>query len=758
VNGIISLADRWAHILWVITWQVMLIIALIRIVSLLARKSPPAFHYWIWCIVLIRLCLPTNINLSFGWGGFLNSGARNSLSAIVNIVRPATHGITAGNRETIGVNEYQPVAESNFSPDDNSAYTPHQIRTVIPWWSRIGFLWLGFMVVIGAFLGFRIYRMRQFIGDCRQVQKEEWQTLLRQLSSRMGVRRPVSLLCMSSLLDAGGPLVAGIFRPRIILPQRMVGEWQLEELEPVLLHELAHIKRNDPLVNFLQMIVQAVYFFHPLVWYANWKIREARELICDDMAVSLSGSGHRVYGKGILRVIEETRRDYSFAFSGLGMAERRSSLGRRIIRMMDKGYKPTGRMGFPSILVLVVTALLCATIFSQPAPEVKKGNTEKERIERMISRWNYVEAIPAAEAFLEKATDDHSRAEGHLLLARAFGVKGIEYRDAEARYEGKKHIEQALALDPSLKSELDVANIRAYLMTYRKSESDCQAAVKEAQKEVEKEPQSAAAHFYLGMLHHLISGREEFLSRLDDRKKEIDLTVEEMRKAVQLDPRRYEYWAYYITALDNASRKEETLKEAERMLKTADLSPDKIPQSANSAYEVYSSLLPLQEGREYIRKLALQHPENGDLRLSAARSYSSYKGESPAKSCEMLQSLVDDIDAGKVILPVWRSRVEVSALFVLGNLYFQLGDSKRAFEICDRAQKLSPDYAGLHGNLGVMYMKLASKAASKEEKISLLEKAKSEFEASMKSLWHDNYDWSKANLEDMERQLKELKK
>lgn len=759
MSGIISLADRWAHILWVITWQVTLIVALLRIVSLLARKSPPAFHYWIWCIVLIRLCLPMNLSFPFSWGGFLNNGAQDSLSAIVNIVNPATGGITSGGKEPIGVNEYQPLAEPDFAPNNNIAYTPNPIRTVIPLGSQISFLWLSFIIVIGAFLGFRIYRMRRFIRDCRDVQKEEWQTLLRQLSARTGVRRPVSLLCMSSLLDAGGPLVAGVFHPKIILPRRMIEEWQLEEIEPVLLHELAHIKRNDPLMNFLQMIVQAVYFFHPLVWYANWKIREARELICDDLAVSLSGSGRRLYGKGILRVIEETRKDYSFVFSGLGMAERHSSLGRRIIRMMDNGYKPKGRMGFLSILMLVATAFLCATIFSQqPATEIKKGDTEKEKIERMIARWNYVNAIPAAEAFLAKATDDHSRAAGHLLLARAYGVKGIEYRDAEARYNGKKHLEQAYALEPSLKGELDMANIRAHLMTYRKGETDCQKAVEEAQKEVEKEPQSAAAHFYLGMLHHLISGREEFLSRLDDRKKEINLAVEEMKKAVQLDPRRYEYWAYYITALDNASRKEEVRKEAERMLQTVDLSSDKIPWSASPPYVVYSSFLPSQEGKEYIRKMALQHPEDADLRLAAARSYSNYKNDDPAKSREMLQSLVDDIAAGKIALPVWRSRVEVSALYVLGHLYFQAGDTKKAFEIYDKVQKLSPDYAGLHGNLGVMYVTMARKAAGKEEKISLLEKAKSEFETATKSLWHDNYDWAKASLEDVEKQLLELGK
>ena len=106
------------------------------------------------------------------------------------------------------------------------------------------------------------------------------------IASRLGLTRPVRLLITSL---AEGPSVVGWIRPVILLPAATLIGLSPEQLEAVLAHEFAHIRRYDYLVNVLQMVVETLLFYHPAVWWTSARIRHERELCCDDLAVSLCG-------------------------------------------------------------------------------------------------------------------------------------------------------------------------------------------------------------------------------------------------------------------------------------------------------------------------------------------------------------------------------------------------------------------------------------------------------------------------------------
>lgn len=106
------------------------------------------------------------------------------------------------------------------------------------------------------------------------------------VGSRLGLTRPVRLLITSL---AEGPSVVGWIRPVILLPAATLLGLTSEQLEAVLAHEFAHIRRYDYLVNVLQMVVETLLFYHPAVWWTSARIRHERELCCDDLAVSLCG-------------------------------------------------------------------------------------------------------------------------------------------------------------------------------------------------------------------------------------------------------------------------------------------------------------------------------------------------------------------------------------------------------------------------------------------------------------------------------------
>src|SRR5215469_2013096 len=106
------------------------------------------------------------------------------------------------------------------------------------------------------------------------------------LARRMRVTRPVRVL-VSRLADA--PSVVGWLRPAILLPAAALAGLDIAQLEAILAHELAHIRRHDYLVNMLQTIVETLLFYHPAVWWVSSRMRHERELCCDDLAVRHCG-------------------------------------------------------------------------------------------------------------------------------------------------------------------------------------------------------------------------------------------------------------------------------------------------------------------------------------------------------------------------------------------------------------------------------------------------------------------------------------
>ncbi len=106
------------------------------------------------------------------------------------------------------------------------------------------------------------------------------------LGERLRLTRPVRVL-VSAAADC--PSVVGWFKPALLLPAATVAGLTPQQLEAVLAHELAHILRYDYLVNMLQTVVETLLFYHPAVWWASARIRQERELCCDDVAVESCG-------------------------------------------------------------------------------------------------------------------------------------------------------------------------------------------------------------------------------------------------------------------------------------------------------------------------------------------------------------------------------------------------------------------------------------------------------------------------------------
>jgi uncharacterized protein (TIGR03435 family) len=133
-----------------------------------------------------------------------------------------------------------------------------------------------------------------------------------------------------------------------------LGGLPAEQFEALLLHELAHIRRHDYLVNILQSIAEALLFYHPAVWWVSGHIRAERELCCDDMAVSASGDA-LTYARALAQL-----ESYRPAHLGAAVAANGGSLADRIARLLGQSRPPVRNGLGPGVLAVAILLLAAA--------------------------------------------------------------------------------------------------------------------------------------------------------------------------------------------------------------------------------------------------------------------------------------------------------------------------------------------------------------------------------------------------------------
>jgi len=197
------------------------------------------------------------------------------------------------------------------------------------------------------------------------------ETLARNGSPLNGSTRPV-MLCTSDLVHV--PTAIGLVKPAVILPSWVMQELSPEELNQILLHELAHLRRWDDWTNLAQKLVKALFFFHPAVWWIEKRISLEREMACDD-AVVAETSSPRAYAECLTHLAEKTLLQRSLVQRNLvqrSVALAQAALGRirhtslRVAQILD-GNRPTGtgRNWKPAVSLVAAFALACVAWISR---------------------------------------------------------------------------------------------------------------------------------------------------------------------------------------------------------------------------------------------------------------------------------------------------------------------------------------------------------------------------------------------------------
>lgn len=209
-----------------------------------------------------------------------------------------------------------PVAAATFLPVAATPSWRSLMEDLLPW------LVLAWAVGAGI-LGVRVYRqwkgLRAMLMAAEQL--PEWQSRARQFADRLGLRRMVPVLAS---VRVATPTLVGWVKPVVVLPLAVLAGMPPAQIDLVLAHELAHLKRLDHIANLFQVVLETLFFYHPVVHWISREARNERELCCDIVALRVTGGERRDFVAALAN-LEDFRAGHlelTLAASGGVLAER----------------------------------------------------------------------------------------------------------------------------------------------------------------------------------------------------------------------------------------------------------------------------------------------------------------------------------------------------------------------------------------------------------------------------------------------------
>lgn len=329
-------------------WQSTLFCVTAGLLTLTLRKNRARARYGLWLAASLKFLIP--FSLLVGLGSHLpwarsSAGTKGGLSfAIEQVSQPFARPL-------------MPVI-SQATPQKLTALpNPSHLLPAI-----LAVVWLcGFVVVVSVWC-VRWQRISVATREAVPLTEGREVEALRQLERRGGLRRAIPILVSRASLEPG---VFGIARPALIWPNGISERLDDAQLEAVLAHEVWHVRHRDNLAAAVHMVVEAIFWFYPLVWWLGARLLEERERACDQEVLGL-GSARQVYAESILKTCEFCLESPLSCVSGITGADLKKRMvlimTERVAEKLDFNRKLLlGAAGLMAIALPVIFGLLHAT-------------------------------------------------------------------------------------------------------------------------------------------------------------------------------------------------------------------------------------------------------------------------------------------------------------------------------------------------------------------------------------------------------------
>jgi uncharacterized protein (TIGR03435 family) len=319
-------------------WQSTAFAGMAALVAVGLKKNHAKARYGVWLGASLKFIAPFAVLV--GMGSHLNL--------------PVTaHAVVSPSRVVLVKEIGQPFSySSSTAAVVKEVALPAVTTSKLP--EALLIVWLAGVLAVSArwFMGWR--RVGRIIRQTEAVSEGRVLEAVRRAAARAGIRRPIRIV------RSGAPLEPGVFgwlRPVLFLPEGIGEHLSAAQLEAVIAHEICHVRRRDNLFAGLHSVVEALFWFHPLVWWIGARLVEERERACDE-AVLESGNEPGVYAEGILRTCRFYLESPAPCMSGVSGAD----LKERIARIMTAASARNLGTGRKILLALAAAVALAAPL------------------------------------------------------------------------------------------------------------------------------------------------------------------------------------------------------------------------------------------------------------------------------------------------------------------------------------------------------------------------------------------------------------
>ncbi len=420
MNSFIETLNQWGgnflSFAWPMFWQsTLLIAALFAFDFLFRRRLWASIRYALWLVVLVKLCVPPTLALPTSPAWWLHQ-----MSPPI-VTKPLPHYTVTYDNGLLLEMPQTPLPA--FVP-------PKPVMNLVAW-----------LLVISASISVMllVWLLVRWWQITRQVSRAKTSGRLAALADE--AQKIVSMklkLQVKLTTNSMSPAVCGLFRPAILIPQSLAENFSDEQLRAVLLHELIHLRRRDVWMNFLQALLQIFYWWHPLVWLANARIRRVREEAVDDAVMLALRDDAETYAPTLLEVAKLALNRPLASLGLVGILESRHALRQRIERLVD--FRPPRKAGLTLVSLIGILAFTAVAVPMGGAPS-EMNNPASSGVNDNLNQTNPIISTTANLSSRTNSFDNQTKADQLVQEAKLLYEMG-KLEEAETK------LKAAIILNP----------------------------------------------------------------------------------------------------------------------------------------------------------------------------------------------------------------------------------------------------------------------------------------------------------------------
>ncbi len=325
------------------SWQIAVLVVVIAALTSLLSNHSARLRHSLWMLVIVKVFVPPWVY------GLVNYGPGNWLNLDSSLRLLSSEG------DPRSVERYATLATLGTTDVDSGNVATGPLIALIVWLA-------GAIICLSTSL-FHYVRLRGTVRKLQVVDEGPMRVAMERAAMELGLNH-----CPELRLSERGsnPFLIGVFRPIIVLPEQLQATAGEAQIETVLTHELAHFRRGDNAIGWLQLVAVSLYWFHPGVWWAMKMIRQCREEACDETVLSRTSLTPESYGDAMLAIATSTRTGQVVEPGLVGVCQRGTQFQNRLEKIMTFSEKRR-TFGWGWKMFVVVSGLLLLPMSPRPS-------------------------------------------------------------------------------------------------------------------------------------------------------------------------------------------------------------------------------------------------------------------------------------------------------------------------------------------------------------------------------------------------------